>query len=97
MREPDDSTQRQSLGHVGALFRASVPRLFAGGPGGCDRIADLSWTPQTLTAEQNEMVDAITEIMTPTMAPGKRHMRQPVCRRAVGGRDVAIPGYLGYA
>ena len=67
MSTPDHMTRRQALGRVGALLGGivSAPTV-AGVLSGCERISGPDWVPQTLTAAQNEMVDAIAEIIIPT-------------------------------
>lgn len=67
MSTPDHMNRRQALGRVGALLGGivSAPTV-AGVLSGCERISGPDWAPQTLTAEQNEMVDTIAEIIIPT-------------------------------
>jgi len=65
-------TRRQALRRVGVLLGGivSAPTV-AGVLSGCEPTSGSEWTPETLTAEQNEMVDAIAEIIIPaTDTPG---------------------------
>ena len=59
--------RRQALRRVGALLGGivSAPTV-AGVLSGCERMTGPDWTPQTLTAAQNQMVDTIAEIIIPT-------------------------------
>lgn len=60
-------TRRQALGRVGALLGGivSAPTV-AGVLSGCERVAGSDWTPQALTADQDQMVTAIAELIIPT-------------------------------
>lgn len=72
MSSSDGITRRQALGRVGLLLGGiiSAPTV-AGVLSGCERTAGPDWSPQTLTAEQNEMVDTIAELILPaTDTPG---------------------------
>lgn len=67
MSSPNDLTRRQALRRVGALLGGvvSAPTV-AGVLSGCERITGPDWTPQTLSAEQNEMLVTMAEIIIPT-------------------------------
>jgi hypothetical protein len=67
MSRSNEITRRQALRRVGALLGGvvSAPTV-AGVLGGCKRLTGPDWSPQTLTAEQNRMVDTIAEIIIPT-------------------------------
>ena len=67
MSTPDGINRRQALRRVGALLGGvvSAPTV-AGVLSGCQRMSGPDWTPQTLTQEQNQMVDTIAEIIIPT-------------------------------
>lgn len=72
MNSSDDITRRQALRRVGALLggAVSVPTV-AGVLSGCERMTGPDWTPTALSAEQNEMVDILSEIIIPaTDTPG---------------------------
>lgn len=66
-REPNDISRREALRRVGVLLGGvvSAPTV-AGVLSGCERGTGTDWSPQTLTAEQNQMVDTIAEIIIPT-------------------------------
>lgn len=66
--------RREALRRVGVLLGGLVSAPTAAGVlSGCERTTDADWTPETLTAEQNEMVDTIAEIIIPaTDTPGAR-------------------------
>lgn len=72
MRSSDDISRRQALRRVGALLGGAVSApTVAGVLSGCERVSGPDWTPQTLTAEQNQIVDTIAEIIIPaTDTPG---------------------------
>jgi hypothetical protein len=74
MSRSDDITRRQALRRVGALLGGAVSApTVAGVLGGCRRRTGPDWTPQTLTPEQDRMVDTIAEIIIPaTDTPGAR-------------------------
>lgn len=64
--------RRRALRRVGALLGGivSAPTV-AGVLSGCERMAGPDWSPQTLSAAQNQMVDSISEIIIPaTDTPG---------------------------
>ncbi|MFB6099410.1 MAG: gluconate 2-dehydrogenase subunit 3 family protein [Salinibacter sp.] len=67
MSTPEGIDRRQALRRVGALLGGivSAPTV-AGVLSGCERVTGPDWSPQTLTAAQNEMVDTIAEIIIPT-------------------------------
>lgn len=67
MRSSDEINRRQALRRVGALLGGvvSAPTV-AGVLSGCERMSGSDWTPQALSAEQNQMVDTIAEIIIPT-------------------------------
>lgn len=72
MDTPEGITRRQALRRVGVLLGGivSAPTV-AGVLGGCEPTSGPNWTPETLTADQNEMVDTIAEIIIPaTDTPG---------------------------
>jgi len=72
MSTSEGITRRQALRRVGVLLGGivSAPTV-AGVLSGCERAAGPDWTPEILTAEQNEMVDTIAEIIIPaTDTPG---------------------------
>jgi len=74
MTTPERISRRQALRRVGALLGGlvSAPTI-AGVMGGCTRESGPEWSPDALTAAQNEMVDAISEIIIPaTDTPGAR-------------------------
>jgi len=72
MSQPNDITRRQALRRVGVLLGGAVSApTVAGVLSGCRRKDGTDWTPQLFTAEQNEMVDTIAEIIIPaTDTPG---------------------------
>lgn len=64
--------RREALRRVGVLLGGvvSAPTV-AGVLSGCERRSGTDWSPQTLTAEQSQMVDTIAEIIIPaTDTPG---------------------------
>ena len=67
MHRSDEITRRQALRRVGALLGGivSAPTV-AGLLSGCQRTTGPEWSPQALTASQNQMVDTIAEIIIPT-------------------------------
>ena len=67
MHRSEEITRRQALRRVGALLGGivSAPTV-AGLLSGCQRTAGPDWSPQALTATQNQMVDTIAEIIIPT-------------------------------
>lgn len=68
----NDISRREALRRVGVLLGGvvSAPTV-AGVLSGCERGTGTDWSPQTLTAEQNQMVDTIAEIIIPaTDTPG---------------------------
>ena len=67
MSTSEGINRRQALRRVGALLGGivSAPTV-AGMLSGCERMAGPDWSPQTLTAAQNQMVDTISEIIIPT-------------------------------
>lgn len=67
MSRSEEITRRQALRRVGALLGGivSAPTV-AGLLSGCQRAAGPDWSPQALTASQNQMVDTIAEIIIPT-------------------------------
>ena len=67
MHRSDEITRRQALRRVGALLGGivSAPTV-AGLLSGCQRTTGPDWSPQALTATQNQMVDTIAEIIIPT-------------------------------
>jgi hypothetical protein len=70
--EANEISRREALRRVGALLGGvvSAPTV-AGVLSGCERMTGVDWSPQTLTAEQNQMVDTISEIIIPaTDTPG---------------------------
>lgn len=72
MNASEGITRRQALRRVGVLLGGiiSAPTV-AGVLSGCQRSSGPDWTPETLTAEQNETVDTIAEIIIPeTDTPG---------------------------
>ncbi len=72
MSDSNDLTRRQALRRVGALLGGvvSAPTV-AGVLSGCQRQTGTDWSPSILSAEQNEMVDTIAEIIIPaTDTPG---------------------------
>ena len=72
MDQSDGITRRQALRRVGALLGGvvSLPTV-AGVMSGCEWTSTGDWSPSTLTAEQNQMVDTIAEIIIPaTDTPG---------------------------
>jgi hypothetical protein len=72
MSTSEGITRRQALRRVGVLLGGivSAPTV-TGVLSGCERAAGPDWTPEILTAEQNEMVDTIAEIIIPaTDTPG---------------------------
>ncbi|MFB6279171.1 MAG: gluconate 2-dehydrogenase subunit 3 family protein [Salinibacter sp.] len=66
-RKTNDISRREALRRVGVLLGGvvSAPTV-AGVLSGCERGTGTDWSPQTLTAEQNQMVDTIAEIIIPT-------------------------------
>lgn len=74
MSSSDGITRRRALRRVGVLLGGIVSAPTAAGVlSGCERTTGPDWTPQTLTAEQNEMVATISEIIIPTTdTPGAR-------------------------
>lgn len=66
--------RREALRRVGVLLGGLVSAPTAAGVlSGCERTTGADWTPETLTAAQNEMVDTIAEIIIPaTDTPGAR-------------------------
>jgi len=72
MSASHDLTRRQALRRVGALLGGviSAPTV-AGVLSGCQQQTGPDWTPSIFSAEQNEMVDTIAEIIIPaTDTPG---------------------------
>lgn len=72
MNTSNGMTRRQALGRVGALLGGivSAPTV-AGVLSGCQRTSGPNWTPQALSATQNQMVTTIAEIILPeTDTPG---------------------------
>lgn len=72
MSPPKGIDRREALRRVGALLGGlvSAPTV-AGVLGGCERTTGPNWSPQALTAAQNEMVDTIAEVIIPaTDTPG---------------------------
>jgi hypothetical protein len=72
MSDSNDINRRQALRRVGALLGGvvSAPTV-AGVLSGCRRQSGDGWSPTILSAEQNEMVDTIAEIIIPaTDTPG---------------------------
>jgi hypothetical protein len=67
MSTSEGINRRQALRRVGALLGGivSAPTV-AGVLSGCERMAGPDWSPQTLSAAQNRMVDTISEIIIPT-------------------------------
>ena len=74
MSSSDNLTRRQALRRVGALLGGvvSAPTV-AGVLSGCRRQSGPDWSPTVLSPAQNEMVDAMAEIIIPaTDTPGAR-------------------------
>lgn len=74
MSRSDDLTRRQALRRVGALLggMVSAPTV-AGVLSGCERQTGPHWSPSLLSAEQNEMIATMAEIIIPeTDTPGAR-------------------------
>lgn len=72
MSSSEEMDRRQALRRVGMLLGGvvSAPTV-AGVLSGCERDTGTDWTPSTLSAQQNEMVDTIAEIIIPaTDTPG---------------------------
>lgn len=72
MSSSGEINRRQALRRVGALLGGvvSAPTV-AGVLSGCRRRAGADWSPQVLSADQNQMVDTISEIIIPaTDTPG---------------------------
>lgn len=67
MRNSEDLTRRQALRRVGALLGGlvSAPTV-AGVLSGCQRQTGADWSPSILSAQQNEMIDTLSEIIIPT-------------------------------
>ena len=74
MSSPEGIDRREALRRVGVLLGGLVSAPTAAGVlSGCERTSSPDWTPETLTTEQNEMVDTIAEIIIPaTDTPGAR-------------------------
>lgn len=74
MSPPEGIDRREALRRVGVLLGGLVSAPTAAGVlSGCRRTSGPDWSPQTLTTEQNEMVDTIAEIIIPaTDTPGAR-------------------------
>lgn len=72
MNSSDDISRREALRRVGVLLGGAVSApTVAGVLSGCERDTGTGWTPTALSAEQNEMVDTISEIIIPaTDTPG---------------------------
>lgn len=72
MNSSDGITRREALRRVGVLLGGAVSApTVAGVLSGCERDTGSDWTPTALSAEQNEMVDTISEIIIPaTDTPG---------------------------
>ena len=74
MESSNGINRRQALRRVGILLGGvvSAPTV-AGVLSGCERMTGTDWAPSTLTAEQNQMVDTIAEVIIPaTDTPGAR-------------------------
>lgn len=72
MTSSEGIDRRQALRRVGLLLGGlvSAPTV-AGVLSGCERASGPDWTPETLTAEQNEMVTTLADlIIPPTDTPG---------------------------
>ena len=67
MSTTEGINRREALRRVGALLGGlvSAPTV-AGVLSGCERVTGPDWSPQALSAAQNEMVDTIAEIIIPT-------------------------------
>ena len=74
MSSSEGIDRREALRRVGVLLGGLVSAPTAAGVlSGCERSSEDDWTPETLTTEQNEMVDTIAEIIIPaTDTPGAR-------------------------
>lgn len=72
MNSSDDISRREALRRVGVLLGGAVSApTVAGVLSGCERDNSADWTPTALSAEQNEMVDTISDIILPaTDTPG---------------------------
>lgn len=74
MSSSEGLTRRQALRRVGALLGGvvSAPTI-AGVLSGCQRQTGPDWSPSFLSAEQNEMITAMAEVIIPeTDTPGAR-------------------------
>lgn len=74
MSRSEDLTRRQALRRVGTLLggMVSAPTV-AGVLSGCERQTGPDWSPSLLSAEQNEMIARMAEIIIPeTDTPGAR-------------------------
>jgi len=72
MSRTEGIDRRQALRRVAALVGGviSAPTV-AGVLSSCDRMTGPNWSPQTLSAAENQMVDAVSEIIIPaTDTPG---------------------------
>lgn len=67
----DGMHRREALRRIGALLGGLSASTVMGVLGGCQGGTGPDWKPQTLTVEQNQMVDTIAEIIIPaTDTPG---------------------------